>query len=165
MKRVYPDDIDDVRVSLVEYKIDKLPAGYDGFIDQDGNFFKVCESGDLSYVHDAFAEIFISIRHGKDIYKYADTVAAAHPGVEYGFMTPKDGLVQLFGYFSIQFLSNEIVLYEPEEIYNGFKTSNAQYRTLRELAKINGKTREYDIAFGKMIRETENNQILRRRKF
>ena len=144
MRRLTVDD--DTRVCLLPYKGERLISvkGWDGFVSPDGEFYKVCESGDLTPIHDIFVEIFTDMKFG---YRHLEKIVNffEEQGYKLEGKSNKDIFIDLYGFVNIQFI-NKIIIGKQELMMEigipsgrfGHKLTDKQLETIHDLAKYNG---------------------------
>lgn len=128
---------DDISITLTKYKDETLPSNYDGFIDPDGYFIKVCERSSLGGMHDEFALIYADVVYNKNLKKEYDKLREVKPALKNIMLGPKDILINLFGYVLYEHSMNRVILEGPKYYYNGQKVTNAQMETALKLLELN----------------------------
>ena len=132
--------MEEVSVTVIPFSIDKLNKvkGYDGFIDPEGNFYKVCERDRLVAAHDHFAEVFVLFKYNDDInekYKKFQKLKSKYSNIR---LAPKDILINLYGFVNYEHINSCYVeITPPEKEYSGLELTNAQFNTITELMIIN----------------------------
>lgn len=132
--------MEEVSVTVIPFSIDKLNKvkGYDGFIDPEGNFYKVCERDRLVAAHDHFAEVFVLFKYNDDInekYKKFQKLKSKYSNIR---LAPKDILINLYGFVNYEHINSGYVeITPPEKEYLGFELTDAQFNTITELLVIN----------------------------
>lgn len=130
---------EEVTVSLIAYDNNnlELAKGYDGFVSPEGNFYKVCERGNMDAVHDFFAETFGSIVLDADVAEEFEKLKELKPELIDKNLLPKDILINLFGFVNYEFKCDGIKIEVPNPSYKGKKVTNKQISTILKLVSIN----------------------------
>lgn len=130
-------------VCLLGYKKEELDKvkGWDGFIAQDGTFYKVVEKGDMNDVHDEFADIFALNKLGIDLQKLYSDFLIYRPEYRHIRYSNKDIFIHLLGFTNIEHKQNGLEIEPPDPQIAGYKLTDAQFETLMEMFILN----RYDI--------------------
>jgi hypothetical protein len=110
--------------------------GWDGFIDPDGNFYKVIERGRHESPHEAFVESLM--RHKKiDIIAMFEEVKRNNPKVNNYHL--KDMLINVMGYVNYEHCGKYrgVELGCPNPIINNKKVTEKQIDMIVNLVKLN----------------------------
>lgn len=129
-----------MRVSLLPFKKENFDEikGWDGFIDPNGLFYKVCERGEFVSEHDNFAECYVDMVLHEDIRKKYENFRKARKEYVNINLAPKDILVNLYGFVNYEASHGKLEITTPDKKFCGKELTDKQIESIAKLIYVNG---------------------------